>query len=68
MVCDAHFLRLNVSYLYNQNMNLVDLSDQLHHLYQVDHWMCMYKCWWSLFFWGHGLILFNLCIDLQNTF
>ena len=29
MVCGAHFFRLNVNDLYNQNMNLVDLSDEL---------------------------------------
>ena len=44
------------------NMNSVNLSDQLCHVCQVDHWMFKYKWWWYLLFWGHGLILVNAYI------
>ena len=40
MVRDAQFLSLNVNDYYNYNMNLVDLSDKLWNVDQVDHWMC----------------------------
>ena len=39
MVCDAHFLRLNVNDSYSYNMNLVDLRYQLWNVYRVDYWM-----------------------------
>ena len=67
MVRDAHFLRLNVNNLYNQNMNSVDLSDQLHNVYQVDHWVQKYKWRWSLLFRCHGIIFFNAYI-IYKTF
>ena len=59
MVRDAHFLRLYVNGSYNYNMNLVDLSDKLWNVYQVDHWMRKYNWWWSILFWGHSLVLVN---------
>ena len=33
IVCDAYFLRFNVNYSYNYNMNSVELSDQLQNVY-----------------------------------
>ena len=36
MICDAHFFHLNDNNSYNYNMNLVDLSDKLRNVYQVD--------------------------------
>ena len=62
MVCDTHFLRLNYNYSYDYNMKSVDLSDQLRNVYRVDHWMRKCEWWWSLFFWGHGLVLANAYI------
>ena len=43
-------------------MNLVDISDQLHNVYQFDHCMCKHNLWWYIFFWGHGLVLVNAYI------
>ena len=37
MVRDAHCLHWNVNYYYYYNINLVDLSDQLRNVYQVDN-------------------------------
>ena len=62
MVCDANFLHLNDNYSYSYNMNSFDLSDQLQYVCQVDLWMRMYKWWWSLLFWVHGLVLVNAYI------
>ena len=59
MVRDAHFFSLNVKDSQNYNTNSVDLSDQIRNVYRVDHCMRKYKWWWSLFFWGHGLSLFD---------
>ena len=52
MVHDAHLLRLNVNKSYNDNMNLVDLSDKLRNVYRVDHWMRKYKWWYYIFYFG----------------
>ena len=62
MVRDAHFFRLNVNNSYMYNMNSVDIICQLRNVYQVDHWMRNYKWWWSILFWGHGLVRANAYI------
>ena len=62
MVHDVHFFCLNVNDSYNHKMNFVDLSDPLRNVCRVDHWMCKYKGWWSLIFWGHVLVLVNAYI------
>ena len=45
VVHGAHFFLLNINHLYNHNIDLIDLSDQLRNLYQVYHRMRKYK-WW----------------------
>ena len=59
MVCDAHFLWLNLNDSYNHNINLVDLSGQLPNVFQVGHWMRNYKWWWSFSF---GTVTFSLAV------
>ena len=68
MVCNTQFLRLNVNDSYNYNMNSVDLSDQITNVYQVDYWMHKYKWWWTLLFWGHGVVLANAYIIYKKLF
>ena len=59
MVHGPHFLSFNDNNSYNHNMNSFDLSDQHWNVYQDDHWIRKYKLWWSLFFWGHLIVLVN---------
>ena len=62
MLRDTQFLRLDINAFYNYNMHFVDLSDQIWNVQRFDHFMCRYKWWWSILFWGHGLVLFNAYI------
>ena len=66
MVRGAHFLCLNVNDSYNYNNNMVDLSDQLRNVYQVDHWTIKYKWWWSLLSRGHGIVPVNYYIHYKT--
>ena len=68
MVLDAHFLHLNVNNLYNHNINLVEFSNQLLNVYQLDHWMRKYKWWWYLLFWFLDLILVIAYIIYKTLF
>ena len=45
--------------MYNSTMGDVDLSDQLRGLYRLDRWVRNRKWWWSMFFWGFGVLLTN---------
>jgi Transposase IS4 len=56
------FLRLNVNSDYNFKMNDVDAADQLRNNYRFDHWMRKRKWWWSIFFWGLGIVIVNAYI------
>jgi Transposase IS4 len=56
------FLRLNINVDYNNKMNSVDNSDQLRQNYRFDHWMRKRKWWWSIFFWGIGVLMVNAYI------
>ena len=53
------FLRLNINSDYILKMNDVDCSDQLRNNYHFDHWMRKRKWWWSVFFWGIGVLKVN---------
>jgi hypothetical protein len=53
------FLRMNNINEYNDTMGNVDLADQLRGSYRLDHWVRNRKWWWSLFFWGIGVLLTN---------
>ena len=53
------FLRLDHIDNYNNTMGHVDVSDQLRNTYHFDHWLRKQKWWWSILFWGIGVILTN---------
>jgi hypothetical protein len=53
------FLRLNINNDYNMRMHDVDSSDQLRNSYRFDHWLRQRKWWWSVFFWGIGVLMVN---------
>jgi hypothetical protein len=53
------FLRLNINDSYNVDMGHVDVSDQLRNYYRFDHWIRKRKWWWSIAFWGIGVLLVN---------
>jgi flagellar biosynthesis/type III secretory pathway M-ring protein FliF/YscJ len=56
---ENNFLRLNIITDHNFKMHDVDQADQLQNQYRFDHWMRQRKWWWSIFFWGVGVILVN---------
>ena len=53
------FLRLDYIDNYNNTMGHVDVSDQLRNTYRFDHWLRKRKWWWSILFWGIGVIFTN---------
>lgn len=46
-------------------MGDVDIADQLRGSYQFDIWIKNRKWWWSLLFWGLGVILMNAYITYK---
>lgn len=56
------FLRLNQIDNYNAEMGNVDLADQLRGSYRLDHGVRNRKWWWSILFWGVGVLLTNAYI------
>jgi hypothetical protein len=57
------FLRVNINTDYNFKMNDVDCSDQLRNNYRFDHWMRKRKWWWSILFWGLGVLMVNAYVS-----
>ncbi len=53
------FLRPEVTDLYNNGMNNVDIADQLRGTYRLDCWMRKRKWWWSIWMWGVQVLLVN---------
>ena len=53
------FLHLNANDDYNNDMGHVDVSDQLCNYYRFNHWLRMFKWWWSIFLWGFGTLMVN---------
>jgi hypothetical protein len=60
------FLRLNINDDYNHDMGHVDISDQLRNYYRFDHWQRKRKWWWSIFFWGIGVLLVNAYVSYKE--
>lgn len=56
------FLRMNTIHKYNSEMGGVDLADQLRGSYRMDKWVRNRKWWWSILFWGIGVLLTNAYI------
>ena len=56
---NVEYLRLNLINYYNHSMGDVDLANQLRNVYRFDHWLRQRKWWWSILFWGLGVILVN---------
>ena len=48
------------------NMNNVDIANQLRGRYRPDMWMRKQKWWWSMFFWGHVIILVNAYVSYKR--
>ncbi len=53
------FLQPEVTDLYNNGMNNVDIADQLQGTYRFDHWIKKRKWWWSIWMWGVQVLLVN---------
>ncbi len=51
------FLRPEVTDMYNNGMNNVDIADQLRGTYRLDRWMRKRKWWWSIWMWGLQVLL-----------
>ena len=47
-------------------MNNFDIADQLKGSHRPDRRMRRQKCWWSMFFWGHGTLLVNAYIAYKR--
>ena len=47
-------------------MGGVDITDQLHNYYCIDHWMQKRKWWWCVFFWGVGVLLVNCNVSYKT--
>lgn len=67
-----NFLRLNINTDYNFEMHHVDRADQLREHYRFDRWMRKRKWWWSVLFWGMGVLMVNAYVcylryHLMNT-
>ena len=56
---DLRFLRLNQIHKYNKEMGGVDIADQLRGVYRIDRFVRNRKWWFSLLFWGIGVLLTN---------
>ena len=56
---DLKFLRLNYINKYNKEMGGVDIADQLRGVYRIDRFVRNRKWWFSLLFWGIGVLLTN---------
>jgi hypothetical protein len=63
---DNKFLRLNINTDYNNKMNSVDSADQLRNSYRFDHWLRFRKWWWSIFFWGFGVLMVNAYVAYRK--
>jgi hypothetical protein len=48
-------------------MNNVDIADQLHGTYRLDHWMRKCKWWWSIWMWGLQVLLVNAYILYRSA-
>jgi len=53
------FLRMGFIDNYNKTMGDVDIADQLRGSYRFDMWVRNRKWWWSIFFWGFGVLVTN---------
>ena len=64
------FLQVNQIHKYNNEMGHVDIADQLRGTYRMDHWVRNRKWWWSIMFWGIGVLLTNAYVMYVsvNTF
>jgi len=62
------FLRPEVTDLYNNGMNNVDIADQLRGTYQFNHWMRKCKWWWSIWMWGVQVLLVNAYVLYWTTY
>ena len=59
-------LRLNINDDYNNNMNSVDINDQFHNQYMINHWIQKYRWWREPFWWIHSVLVLNAYV-IYNT-
>ena len=64
---EVKFLRMNFINNYNFTMGHVDVSDQLRGSYRIDRWVRNKKWWWSMFFWGIGVLLTNAYVVYRKV-
>ena len=64
---EVKFLRMNFINNYNFTMGHVDVSDQLRGSYHIDWWVRNRKWWWSMFFWGVGVLLTNAYVVYRKV-
>ena len=53
---------MNTIYKYNTKIGGVDLAYQLHRSYRMDKLVRTRKWWWSILFWGIGVLLTNTSV------
>ena len=56
---EMKFLPMGFIDNYNKTMGDVDIADQLRGSYRFDMWVQNRKWWWSIFFWGFGVLVTN---------
>ena len=61
------FLCAEVNDDYNNGMNNVDITDQLHGTYQFDFWMQKRKWWWAIWMWGVQVLMVNAYILYKTS-
>jgi hypothetical protein len=61
------FLRPEVTDMYNNDMNNVDIADQLRGTYRLDRWMRKRKWWWSIWMWGVQVLLVNAYVLYRSA-
>ena len=63
---EMQFLRLDVNYYYNKNINSVGISYQLLDQFKINYRVWKYKWIWEIFWWSRGLLVLNAYV-IYNT-
>ena len=60
------FLQTEVTDMYNNGMNDVDVADQLWNTYRINQWMRKRKWWWAIWMWGCQISSCECLRTVQN--